>query len=136
MLLHFFDVNDQRLRYASAIAAACGLHTSIEPARCRALDGQPEKLCHVWRGTAEQFGRLWVLAPGDRNFATFKKMRWICPGWLRGHLYREGPDSYRYVIEFGWGLTRQMENKILCHAHTDARFQRFMGRLVEPVKLD
>jgi len=132
----FYDLNDLRFRYASAIAAACGLQTSIEVAHCPSLDGRPEVLRHVWRGTNEQFGRLWVLAPGDGNFTTFKKMRWLCPGWLRGHLYREGPDSYRYIIEFGCGLSRQMENKILRQAHADIGFQRFMGRMIEPVKLE
>jgi hypothetical protein len=135
MLIRYYDANDQPLRYASAIAAACSLHTSIEKARCLAVTGRPEKLCHVWRGTAEQFCRLWLLAPSDRNFASIKKMRWLCPGWLRGHLYRDGPDAYRYVIEFGIELSRQQENKIFGRAHADTGFQRFRTAMLTKVEL-
>ena len=135
MLIRYYDVSDQPLCYASAIAAACSLRTSIELASCPRVDGRPEKLCHVWRGTAEQFYRLWLLAPSDRNFASIKKMRWLCPGWLRGHLYREGPDAYRYVIEFGNGLSRQQEKKILGRAHADTGFQRFRTAMLTTVEL-
>jgi hypothetical protein len=99
-------------------------------------DGQPELPCHVWRGTAEQFRRLWFITAGDSNFEGIKKMRWLCPGWLRGHLYREGIDSYRFVIESGYGLTRQMQKRILRQAAGDAGFQRFMARLRTPINTD
>lgn len=129
----FKDIEDLRLRYASTIAACCGLQVSIEPAVCYAFDNHPEKLCHVWRGNAEQFRRLWFLSAGDGNFDTLKRSRWLCPGWLRGKLYREDRDAYRFVIEFGFGPTKIMENRILQHARADAGFGRFMERLMMPV---
>lgn len=129
-----FHANDQRIRYASAIAAGCGLDTNIEVTRCLYLDGKPDMPCHVWRGTADQFRQLWFMTPNDgASIDTIKKFRWLCLGWLRGHLYRDGPDAFRYVIEDGYGLTRQMENRISAQAGFDAGFQRFMKRLQMPV---
>ena len=131
----FYDLNDLRFRYADQIASSCGLHTSIEVARCLNLDGRPEIPRHVWRGTAEQFGRLWFLTSKDKDFTNLKKKRWLHPGWLRGPLYREGPNSYRWVIEFGWGLSRKMENKIFGRAHADAGFQRFRAAILTKIEL-
>jgi hypothetical protein len=137
MTLHFDASNDQRTRYASAIAACCGLQVSIEPAKCLSIDGRPVKPCHVWRGTAEQFRRLWFVTPGEADkLAAIKKFCYFTPAWLRGHVYREDQGAYRFVIESGYGLTRQMENRILRQAADDMGLERFMNRLRTPVNID
>lgn len=134
---HVFTNAAAPVVYASAVAAASGLRVSIEMARCLSLSGEPERLSPVWRGTAEQFARLWFFSPGDlKKIDSFTQKRWLHPGWLRGHMYREGPDHFRFVVEFGWGLTPQMERSILGHARADAGYQKFLSGLLNPVNLE
>lgn len=131
-----YETHVQCIRYASAIASTCGLQVSVEPAKCTWQDGEPEIPRHVWRGTSEQFRQPWFMATGAIDFTSFKHKRWVCPGWLRGHLFRDGPDSYRFVIEFAFGPTRQMERRISQQAVSDVAYQLFRHQLFQPVNLD
>lgn len=122
--------DDATLRYASALAQSCGLQVTVEDVQ---IKGQPERrLCTVWRGSARQFRALWLIRPNDR-FETMVKWQWVHPMLVRGYMYRIGPDSYRYVVEYANTPTPQARTKILAHAKDDRGYQRFKRTLLVPV---
>ncbi len=116
---HWLLPADLPTRYASAIAQASGIRVSIEAHTGR----QDKPLTVVWRGSEAQY-RATGFVPRGESF-DFKKKSWFCPAWLRGQLHREGPDEFRFDIEFSNELTKIQQGKISRLAARHDGYQAF-----------
>jgi hypothetical protein len=115
-------------KYASYIAQSCGLQVSVASGTSGGGFG---KTVIVWRGSEAQFRETGFIAPGFQF--NLKNCRWFCPAWLRGSLYREGKDLFRYEIAFSHTLNSREKKKVVCKALSDENYQQFRAKTLVPV---
>ena len=121
---HWLLPTDLPTRYASAIAQASGIRVSIEASAHR----RDQSLTVVWRGSEAQYRTTGLVSRGEKF--DFKKKIWFCPAWLRGRLHREGPDEFRFDIEFSNELSKTQEGKVSRLAARHEGYQAFRQTLL------
>lgn len=112
-------------RYASIKAADAGLTVTVE---CVERSGD-RKLCIVWRGSEGQFRATKYFSKKPYSFPKWE--RWHSPGELRGYIYRDGPDQFRYVIEWCYEISAIAASRHAKQALQDQDYLRFRETLIE-----
>lgn len=119
----------QVARYASLEAAAAGLSVTVENVERKHCADRT--LCVVWRGSEAQFRATRYFSKKPYSFPL--RYRRHCPGELRGHLYKDSPDQFCYVIEWCHEISTIAMSRHVSAAMHDLNYLRFREALIEPL---